>query len=100
MSLIIIDYDETFTTDKQFWSTFVKMARASGKTVVCCTMRVGNEYVDADVIEDMKTLDIPVVFAAIHADKYAAMSAAGYDVESAIWIDDNPQYIVMGGIND
>ena len=93
MSILIIDYDDTYTANPDFWAKVIYDAKKNGFTVVCCTLRVGNEFVDADTIHDMKELDTPVVFAAEKHDKATAMIDAGYDISNAIWIDDSPEHI-------
>ena len=93
--LIIVDYDETFTANKALFSKIIDDFKESGATVICCTMRVGNPYVDRDVIEDMEKLSVPIVFAATHKDKLEAVEKAGYIPENAIWIDDSPYMIWM-----
>lgn len=93
--LIVMDYDETFTEDKTFWSTFILDSVKLGHTVVCCTMRFGDVNYDSDVIGDMEKLNIPIVFAGMHPDKFTALGRSGYDADKAIWIDDSPQYIVI-----
>lgn len=93
--LIIIDYDETFTEDKPLWSKFIRDAQESNHTIICCTMRLGHETMDANVINDMSELNVPVVFAANRSDKWEAVEKAGYDPQDAVWIDDRPMYIYM-----
>ena len=92
-SIICVDYDETYTVNKPMWNQVIEVIRSYGSTVVCCTNRVGNSYMDRDVIEDMEKLGVPVVFAAAHKDKWEAMEKAGYTPENLIWVDDSPMYI-------
>jgi hypothetical protein len=92
--LIVLDYDDTYTTDPQLWDIFIKNAHKRGHTIICCTMRIegcGNE----DVIEDMEKHNIPIVYSAEADDKWSAIKEAGYDPINAIWIDDRPMYIYM-----
>ena len=93
MSLIIVDYDETFTSMPDMWIELIGIMERYGNTVICCTNRVGDKYADADVIAAMKVINIPVVFAATFKDKWEAVTQAGYYPENAIWIDDRPMYI-------
>lgn len=96
MSLFILDYDETFTEDKDLWSAFVSAAKTAGHTVICCTMRVPKQpHVNKDIIEDMKRLNIKIIYAAECHDKWDAVEKAGFDPVNAIWIDDRPMYIFM-----
>ena len=96
MSLIVLDYDETYTEDPSLWAWFIDRAKTSEHTVVICTNRVGDPYVDADVVKDAAHLEVPVVFAATFPNKELAMQDAGYITENAIWIDDRPEW-VRGG---
>jgi len=92
--LIVLDYDDTYTADKDLWDMFISIALKKEHTVVCCTMRIegmGNE----DVIEDMGKHNIPIVYSAEAFDKWSAMKESGYDPKYAIWIDDRPMFIYM-----
>ena len=91
--VIFLDYDETYTANKLMWDKVVELWKENGISVVCCTNRFGNAHYDADVIADMERIDVPIVWAAHHSDKWAAMEAAGYIPENGIWVDDRPMYI-------
>ena len=99
--LIVIDYDETYTAAPVLWDGLIASAQQHGHVVVCCTMRPsGNDKCNEDVIADMGRHDVQIVYAADHHDKWAAMQAAGFVLESAIWIDDRPMYIFMNRPNE
>ena len=100
--LIVIDYDETFTAQPDMWVEVIRLMESRGNTVICCTNRVGNKHADADVIADMKAINIPVVFAANakYRDKFDAVTDAGYAAENAIWIDDCPEFILQRRADD
>jgi hypothetical protein len=93
--LIILDYDETYTVDPEFWNQFVVNAHEIGHEVICCTMRSENDYYNFDVIRDMTFLNVPIIYAAEFADKWEAVQQAGYNPENAVWIDDRPMYVFM-----
>lgn len=94
--LIVLDYDETYTADPLLWGHFIGSAQCRGHIVICCTMRSPDkDQFNADVIEDMARHHVQIVYAANHRDKWAAVEAAGYMPENAIWIDDRPMYIWM-----
>lgn len=91
--IVFLDYDETYTANKGMWNEIVRLWKVNGFDVVCCTNRLGHTHYDADVIEDMGQIDVPIVWAAHHSDKWAAMEEAGYIPENGIWVDDRPMYI-------
>lgn len=98
--ILALDYDETYTEDKDFWNLVVALAKSRGHEVVCCTMRVndgssGYMAYNSDVEVDMGLvgLNIPIVYAATFKDKKEAMREHGHDVRQVIWIDDSPEFI-------
>lgn len=95
--LLVLDYDETYTAAPSFWDSVVTLAQESGHTVVCCTLRFGdNDRYNYDVIQDMGELNVPIIYAASYKDKFEAVQEHGYIAENAIWIDDCPQFISIG----
>ena len=83
---IALDYDETFTAHKELWTQFVYLASTLGCKVTFVTYRqeirrAGNE----DILEDAKSLGIPVVFS--NGTPKSSVFKAD------IWIDDNPSTI-------
>ena len=91
--IIVMDFDETYTVNKPMWNQVIALLRKHGMEVVCCTMRVGNPYMDRDVIEDMAAIQVPIIFAAHYHDKWDAMEKNGYIPENCIWIDDMPMFV-------
>jgi hypothetical protein len=91
---VVLDFDETTTLAPEFWEKFVADVNILGGTVVICTNRVGDDYVDAEAIEFSEKTGAPVVWAALYDDKWSAMEDSGYDPRGWIWIDDMPQYIL------
>jgi hypothetical protein len=98
--LIILDYDETYTAAPAMWDRVIGEFKAQGAQIVCCTMRPPGGVFNEDVETDMGQHDIPIVYSALHPDKWHAMEDAGYIPEDAIWIDDRPMYIYMGNPGD
>jgi len=94
--IIILDYDETYTSDPIFWDEFITSLKERMHTIVCCTMRMSNEdKFNSDVIEDMGKHDVEIVYAALYNDKWDAIKQYGIDPKRCIWIDDSPMYIFM-----
>ena len=85
--LISLDFDETFTADREFWLEFIQLAKKYGHEVICCTSRFNNE----GNREQLKA-EIPVpVYFANHNYKREMMERAGRKVD--VWIDDTPESI-------
>lgn len=80
--LIAIDYDDTITLDRAFWSQFIDMAIDSGHQIIIATGRKVSEPVMMPGVE--------VVYAGDEL-KRVACERAGYQVD--IWIDDEPGHI-------
>lgn len=93
--LIVLDHDETYTAAPGFWDAFIDNVKAAGHTIICCTLRFPGDMND-DIDENMGKHGIHVVYAGLCRDKWQALQEAGYNPENAIWIDDCPQYILMG----
>ena len=92
---IILDYDETYAANPALWDAFIQLAKSHSAEIVCCSMRVRCDSYNEDIITAMAKHDIPIVYAALHKDKWAAMQDAGYQPENAIWIDDRPMFIYL-----
>lgn len=85
--IIAIDYDRTFTADKELWTEFIRAARKRGHEVIMITWR--NHASDPE---------FAVVFTLVNTvwctgrelkETYAARMRVKVD----IWIDDNPESI-------
>lgn len=83
---ISLDYDKTFTADKQLWINFVNDAKQRGHEVTFVTFRYENRGDEnKDILQDAKELDIKVVFT-----NYQPKSTI---FKADIWIDDQPELI-------
>lgn len=86
---IALDYDGTFTEDKEMWTAFVSLCKGRGHDVRFVTFRVhyyepwarGNE----DILADAANLDIPVIFT------NGEQKQKFFDAD--VWIDDHPELI-------
>lgn len=91
--ILFLDFDGCFTADPDFWLQFAIRAGIFGHEVVTVTHR-------RDTLENRRAIrdtgvNWPVVFAYDMPKKFAAIEA-GYDVEGAVWVDDNPTGIGDG----
>ena len=82
---VAIDYDDTYTLDKQLWNHVIKMFIDAGHNVFCVTKRY--EEIADDIREDM---NIPIVYAT--RSKLEAVVNANIRID--VWIDDKPQSII------
>jgi len=80
--LIALDYDGTYTADRELWNRFIADANKSGHKVICFTMR----YPD----EAAYNIPCEVVYTSRQAKKRFA-DENGYVVN--IWIDDRPAWL-------
>lgn len=88
--LIALDYDGTITTNIPFWVNFIKLAEAAGYAVAIVTMRYPSEKSSMD----QRILDAcPWVITTERRAKKEFCALFG--VHPAIWIDDNPFWILM-----
>lgn len=85
--LIALDYDDTYTADREFWLEFIQLAKKYGHEVVCVTLRFNN-------LENRQQVkgDIPVsAYFCDHNYKRETLEKAGRRVD--VWIDDSPECI-------
>lgn len=95
---IALDYDRTYTADKQLWYLFIKQAIALGHDVKFVTWRFkdANRYADPkwrsneDIETDARYNKVDVVYCD-HGPKQKYYSAD-------IWIDDQPATIIASAI--
>ncbi|MCB0448439.1 MAG: hypothetical protein KDD03_13210 [Gelidibacter sp.] len=87
--IISLDFDNTFTADREFWLEFIELARKYQHTVVCVTSRLDKlsnreelNFSLPSYVEKFFCGDIP---------KEAYMRALNRKVD--IWIDDTPEAI-------
>lgn len=82
--IIALDYDNTYTKDKELWDSFIINAICKGHKIICITMRYPTE-----IIFDMYK-DIEIHYTQRRAKKKWA-DANGINVD--IWIDDKPAWL-------
>jgi hypothetical protein len=86
---IALDYDGTVTLDETGWLEFVDMMRQRGHHVIVVTMR--HEHEPLQMIAP-KTGEVPVVYTGRKAKQdFCAKMGVFFDV----WIDDNPNFILL-----
>ena len=78
---IALDYDETFTADRELWTNFIILAKGSNHKVTFVTYRFDNGL-NADIIEDAYHLGISYVF--------TGGKQKSECFKADIWIDDSP----------
>lgn len=82
--IIALDYDKTYTADKELWNTFINAAIKRGHKIICITMRRFPE-------EQIKDMPLDIVYTDRRAKKkYADENGIAVD----IWIDDKPGWIM------
>lgn len=82
---ISLDYDMTFTADKEFWTNFIELVKGFDHEVRIVTVR----HPEHDKITD--DIDIPIIYTNGVAKKFFCMHYA--DWEPDIWIDDHPELV-------
>lgn len=83
--IIALDYDDTFTADKELWTWFVDRAKKSGHEVSFVTFRHEDKPArgnNDDILEDASDLGIPIVFTNGQQKKH--------HFRPDVWIDDMP----------
>lgn len=87
--IIALDYDDTYTADKELWEPFIHHAVTRGHSISFVTFRHDGGgtyqqtlYDNDDIIEDAKRLGINIVFTNGKQKKHVHYAD--------IWIDDNP----------
>lgn len=86
MKNINVDYDNTFTSDPEFWTTFIHAAQLRGYKIFCISQRTKNH---TNYIELKEALPAGVaIFLTGHNPKKEWAEKRGLTVD--IWIDDNP----------
>lgn len=88
--LIALDYDDTYTRDPAMWDRFIRLAVASGHSVICVTMR--HEGESADARESIGQLC--QVYCTGRRAKLEYMTEVGRIPD--VWIDDSPMFITQG----
>lgn len=83
--IIALDWDGTYTEDRELWNAFIHLAESRGHTIIIDTLRHEHEVCD----------DPPVkVYYTGHQGKAEYLAKKG--IKPNIWIDDNPVRILKG----
>ena len=83
---IALDYDETYTADREFWRSFVALAKSHNHQVSFVTFRTHNIYDNnIDIFIDSKKCGINIVYSS------GKPKRSVFDAD--IWIDDSPETI-------
>jgi len=96
LMVIALDYDGTWTVDPKFWRAFVHMAINAGHTVIMVTQRCRAYPEQVKEVEDEIDKLIPIIFAGdpmLPMSKSLAAKISDRHVD--IWIDDNPQSVIV-----
>lgn len=86
--LLALDYDDTFTRDKQFWWDFIVSAQKRGHSVIVVTAR--SEQWRKEVEDDLGDM-VEAILCTGGKAKHPFAYAAGF--MPSVWIDDQPQWI-------
>lgn len=91
---IALDYDDTYTANKQLWFNFVKLCQSFDCEVRFVTARfeTTDKYTNEELLVDARGLDIPVIFCN-GVQKAQRCMDVEFDVD--IWIDDFPVLIPL-----
>ena len=82
---IALDYDRTFTLDREFWAEVMDLAEARGHEVLCITCRRPSETIT----------DMPCrIIYSSREPKVSVPEASGITID--VWIDDDPWSILHG----
>ncbi len=88
--LIAIDYDDTFTRDPLGWHEAMQIMQAHGHTIIGATMRHEREAGGMSALY-MQVCDTVYFTGRVAKRKFLASKG----VLPHVWIDDNPEFIVM-----
>lgn len=86
--LIVLDYDETYTIDPEFWDLVIFAAKHKDHSVICATMRY--EHEGEEVISSLGNKVEKIIFTGRKA-KYDFVHNEGY--YPSVWIDDSPHWL-------
>lgn len=90
MTFFAMDYDDTYTRDRELWRGFIDMAAKQGSTVFCVTAR--GEKLRAEVVADVPAC-VEVVCT---AGEGKMLYCESHGVPIDVWIDDSPFMVVAG----
>jgi hypothetical protein len=83
---IALDYDGTYTADRELWDKFIELAQGRGHTVTILTMRYDN-------LEEMvKEPPCEVIYTGRKAKRNFYLAD--------IWIDDKPHLILSDSMHE
>ena len=86
--IIALDYDKTYTVDKDMWAKFCVLAQSYGHEVICITMRFNNDE------ERLGNLPMSKIY---YTERKAKLVwAAKNNIRVDIWIDDEPLWLFQG----
>lgn len=83
--IIALDYDKTYTRDKEMWDKFIRMALYHGHKIICLTMRRYPEEQIKDMFEGIEITYTNRKAKKRYADEHGILVD--------IWIDDNPAWL-------
>jgi hypothetical protein len=90
--IIALDYDDTYTADRNLWDIFIDAARDRGHSIAFVTFRYGGggsyqgvEYDNSDIEEDAERMNLQIV--------YTNAKQKQHCFKADIWIDDNPHLV-------
>jgi len=89
--LIALDYDGTYTADKELWDSFIVQARERGHEVFCVTMRYEDRLENKEVEADLRGKVDKIIYTNRKAKKQAVRMICNRNPD--IWIDDTPEWL-------
>ena len=90
-----IDFDGTFTADRELWSCWIKNAQSRGHRVYCVTAR-RDDGENREILSGVFAgcgVNVPIIFSNL-GSKMHTMEKRGIKVD--VWIDDAPHALVHG----
>ena len=94
--IIALDYDNTYSRDTELWDKFITNAQEHGHRVQIVTSRSKDTPVEHEVWFK-ETYRVYVTYCEYRAKKQVTEELG---IKIDIWIDDDPEYIGKGFIND
>jgi hypothetical protein len=91
--IIALDWDQTFTLDKEFWLEFVQNCILKGHDVRIVTMR--SPEMEDNELKEIRKL-IPVIYTSTEQKREYCVSIGWFP---QIWIDDSPEFIVSRDVH-
>lgn len=88
---IAIDYDETYTCDREAWNKVIEIFRERGHNVYIVTMRSLDSWESTEVMHDLDGKVDGIFFTGRKAKKNF-MYDLGININ--VWCDDNPFFVL------